>query len=278
MITGSWRFILAALATLFSMGTAAFGEEKKEAAKSPTIMFCSPLAVERGFSGIIHLYGTNLTELTSVNASIGDSKLTVLLSNKSKFEPPKDTIKEKTGDTQADIEIKAPADSVGKQIHLEAIGSSGVGSQYSIQLRDAGTLTPEKEPNGGFRTAQPIDRSTTIVGTIGEENDVDVFKFEFKSNQKLVAEVTAARAGSPLDSLLVVYDEHGHVVASNDDASGSADSRLSISLPKGVYFLSLTDAGGKGGAMYPYLLDIRIDALSDDSHPATSPERAANTH
>ena len=56
--------------------------------------------------------------------------------------------------------------------------------------------------------------------------------------------------------MLTLYDDKGHAIATNDD-SDTADSRISLSLPHdGVFFLSLTDANGKGGAMFPYLLEV----------------------
>jgi hypothetical protein len=87
--------------------------------------------------------------------------------------------------------------------------------------------------------------------------DVDVFRFSAKAGQKIVAEVTAARLGSALDSSLSLYDESGHILASNDD-EGSTDAILRTTLPKdGRYLLVLIDANDKGGAAHPYQLLIR---------------------
>ena len=89
---------------------------------------------------------------------------------------------------------------------------------------------------------------------------MDVFRITAKAGQRLSAKVFAARLGSPLDSLLTLYDEHQRVIAMNDDAGPeSPDSSLSLTLPRdGTYYISLTDAMGNGGAMFPYLLQVAV--------------------
>jgi hypothetical protein len=173
-------------------------------------------------------------------------------------ELPKDAVAEKLGDTQVEVELEVPADSKATELTLVVVTAGGNDGPHALRIYEPGTLTPEKEPNGGFRNAQDIHAPATVVGVINPENDVDVFRITAKSGQKLSAEVFAARLGSPLDSLLTLYDEHGHVLASNDDAE-SADSLLGFTFPRdGTFFLSLTDAYGKGGVMYPYLLEMRV--------------------
>ena len=56
--------------------------------------------------------------------------------------------------------------------------------------------------------------------------DVDVFRFEGRAGQRVVAEVLAARLGSPVDSFLTVYDAQGRVLAANDDHGGSMLRRM----------------------------------------------------
>jgi hypothetical protein len=71
---------------------------------------------------------------------------------------------------------------------------------------------------------------------------------EGQQGQKLVFEVLAARYGSPLDSILTLYDDGGRIIGTNDDHDGSPDSRLAVTLPKtGVFYLSLADAHDQGG-------------------------------
>ncbi len=97
-----------------------------------------------------------------------------------------------------------------------------------------------------------------LQGSIGQPQDVDVFRIEGKAGQRLVLEVLAARFGSPLDPLLTLYDAAGQVVASSDDVDGGADARIEITLPRdGAYHLSIADANDQGGPQYLYRLSVR---------------------
>ena len=123
----------------------------------------------------------------------------------------------------------------------------------------------EKEPNESPSQAFLINLPRIVNGRIGTPGDRDVFRFQARAGQEIVAEVTARRLGSPLDSLLVLTDPEGRILASNDDhedpASGlttdHADSFLRFKLPRdGSYFLRLTDTRKKGGREYAYRLRI----------------------
>jgi hypothetical protein len=116
----------------------------------------------------------------------------------------------------------------------------------------------EKEPNNGFREAQPLTPGQQVQGAISQKQDVDVYRFEGRAGQHVVAEVLAARYGSALDSFLTLYDGEGRVLASNDDSDGSPDSRLELRLPRdGTYYLSVLDANDEGGPAHVYRLSLR---------------------
>ena len=87
-----------------------------------------------------------------------------------------------------------------------------------------------------------------IDGAIGQNQDVDVFRFDGQARQQVVIEIFAARYGSALDSFLTLYNAEGQIVASNDDMEGTTDSRIEATLPKaGVYYVSVIDAHDSGG-------------------------------
>jgi hypothetical protein len=162
----------------------------------------------------------------------------------------------------------------GKQISVEAANRQGIqfisleGDAASNPLpfaRDNLRETTEKEPNDTASQAQQVEVPLVINGRIGMAGERDVFKFSGKAGTELVAEVTARRLSSPLDSLLRLTDAAGTQLALNDDcedkgaglATHHADSRIAIKLPKdGTYLLHLSDAQGKGGAEYAYRLRI----------------------
>jgi hypothetical protein len=96
---------------------------------------------------------------------------------------------------------------------------------------------------------------------------VDYFVFSAKKDDKLVIEVQARRLGSPMDSVLTLYDGKRNQVAENDDwndpleaiLAHNADSRILYTFPAaGDYYLRLRDIQGKGGAEYAYRLVLDV--------------------
>jgi hypothetical protein len=107
----------------------------------------------------------------------------------------------------------------------------------------------------------------TINGRIFPREDVDDWTFAARKGQHIVAEVCAARLGSPLDSRLEVFDPHGRKIAENDDAL-RADSRLRFTANEdGTYRLRILDVNQQGGPAYVYRLTIRADDRPADALP-----------
>ncbi len=125
----------------------------------------------------------------------------------------------------------------------------------------------EQEPNNDVKAAQPVTLPVIINGRIDTPGDRDVFRFEGKKGQKVVAEVIARRLESPLDSVLTLTDAAGTVVAYNDDhedrAAGlhthHADSVLTATLPaSGTYYVHLSDAQRQGSPAHAYRLRLSV--------------------
>lgn len=123
----------------------------------------------------------------------------------------------------------------------------------------------EKEPNDAPKSAQRIKLPIIINGRIDRPGDSDVFSFEGRAGEQIVAEVSARRLESPLDSVLKLTDASGRQLAFNDDQEdkGSglithhADSLIAATLPaKGTYYLSIGDTQHNGGPEYAYRLRI----------------------
>jgi hypothetical protein len=124
----------------------------------------------------------------------------------------------------------------------------------------------EQEPNNKPTEAQQVAPPVIINGRIDPPGDWDVFSFQGRAGQRIVAEVDARKLDSPLDSVLKLTDAAGRQLALNDDyldkgsglSTHHADSLLAASLPAdGVYDLHLGDAQQKGGPAYAYRLRIR---------------------
>jgi hypothetical protein len=123
----------------------------------------------------------------------------------------------------------------------------------------------EQEPNNSASCAQAVTLPTIINGRIDKPGDCDVFRFEGKAGQEIVAEVYARRLDSPLDSVIKLTDSSGHQIAFNDDCEDKgtglnthhADSYLRTNLPAdGTYYLHLADSENQGGPEYSYRLRL----------------------
>jgi Bacterial pre-peptidase C-terminal domain len=157
------------------------------------------------------------------------------------------------------------ADNLGPGIREVAVSSTGLVSNRRPFAVDNLPEVVEKEPNDSQTKAQRVALPVIVNGHIDRPADSDVFRFEGRAGDAIVAEVLARRLDSPLDSVLRLTDPSGNQLALNDDhedkGSGldthHADSYIATTLPKdGDYFLYLGDAQHKGGAEYAYRLRI----------------------
>jgi hypothetical protein len=131
--------------------------------------------------------------------------------------------------------------------------------------RDALPECFEQEPNDSSEQAQKVSLPIIVNGRIDRPGDRDVFSFQGKAGQEIVAEVYARRLGSPVDSALKLTDASGKQLAFNDDhedpscglLTHHADSWLTAKLPAaGTYYLHLYDTQNQGGPEYAYRLRI----------------------
>jgi len=123
----------------------------------------------------------------------------------------------------------------------------------------------EREPNDSTPAAQAVTLPGIINGRIDRPDDWDVFRFEGRAGQEIVAEVTARRLDSPLDSVLELFDAAGGRLAFNDDQEDKfdhlrthhADSLIRFTLPAdGIYDVRLGDAQCHGGPEHAYRLRL----------------------
>ncbi len=123
----------------------------------------------------------------------------------------------------------------------------------------------ENEPNSQHKTSQKVTLPIIINGRIDKPGKKDIFQFQGRKGDDVVAEVYARRLNSPLDSVLKLIDESGKILATNDDredvASGinthHADSYIRTKLPSdGTYYVQLEDTQHKSGNDYVYRLRL----------------------
>ncbi len=125
--------------------------------------------------------------------------------------------------------------------------------------------TRESEPNDTLAKAQRVGLPRAINARIDHPGDVDVFRFHAAAGNDVVAEVFGRRLLSPIDALLRLTDDTGHVRAWNDDhtdpeaglCTHHADAYLRTHLPAdGHYYLHVRDVQGHGGPAYAYRLRL----------------------
>jgi hypothetical protein len=183
---------------------------------------------------------------------------------------------------------KLTIDEKGRQPGIYPI-SVRAGSVASNRLPFAVDTLPEafdREPNNSQRDAQRVTLPVIVNGRIQEPGDWDVFSFAGRAGDDVVAEVTARRLDSPLDSVLELVDAAGRRVAFNDDhedkgtglVTHHADSLLTAKLPVGAtYALRIGDVQHKGGPEYGYRLRISAPRPDFDLRVAPSDVNATGS-
>ena len=93
-------------------------------------------------------------------------------------------------------------------------------------------------------------------GILEKEKDVDYFKFSAKKGQRFRFRSYANRLGTPVDTVVNLYDAKMKSLGGNDDADGSKDSRVDFNCPAdGEYILRVTDMLGRGGENFVYRVE-----------------------
>src|SRR5262245_46797522 len=231
------------------------GKKKEPKKVEPRVAMVIPLGASPGKTTKLTVRGLQLDKASSLRFT--DPKVTARILSKGKAPVP-DKNPDKVGDTQLVAEVALPADLPGEPLSFVVVTAAGETKPHQILVETSLPVLAEKEPNDGFRQAQPIPVPVAVDEVIERPRDVDVFRFEGKAGQKVLLEVLAARHGSGLDSILTVYDADGREVGCNDDSEGSVDSRLEVTLLRdGVYYASLIDAHDQGGPEHVYRLIVR---------------------
>jgi hypothetical protein len=249
-MTHRLRFALVALlgATAFLPAQDKKPQEKKD---TPRVIVAVPLGVPAGRATKVTLRGLKLDTATEVRVAVPQATAKVV--GKGKATVPNMQDAKRAGDTQAEVEVTLPSDVPEGTVELIVVTPTGDSAPHKLLVEKTIPVIAEKEPNNGFKQAQPIALPQAVDGVIGQNQDVDVFRFEGQAGQRVVIEVLAARYGSVLDSYLSLHDAGGRLLATNDDTDGTTDSRIEATLPQdGAYFASVIDAHDTGGPAHVY--------------------------
>ena len=105
-----------------------------------------------------------------------------------------------------------------------------------VSLSASATSVLEVEPNDTLPAAQFVanaDPSITISGARSFSDFSDDF-FSFDVGAGGLLSIVSSSANASADSIMGLYDPNGSLVASNDDAGGSAMSAIQYTVPTGM--------------------------------------------
>lgn len=145
----------------------------------------------------------------------------------------------------------------------------------------------ETEPNARLSEANPVELpSVTINGVLEKSGEVDTFSVTLAKGQTLVATLQAnAVLNSPMDAVLQILNEHGTIVAQNDD-DVSLDPRLAFTAPSdGKWFIRTfafpaapnSTIAFAGGADYVYRLTLTTAGVVEHTEPVVRYEQDLDT-
>ena len=253
----------------FICGTAAAGVVSAQ--PIPKLAALSREWFQRGTTQELVLSGENLGDAQSVHVS-GEPGLSVTIIRP---DPGKPAIK---------VESSAGGISVGNAAETKSVRAQVVvGEDASLNARELRVVTSAGVSNplrgyvsslkevlelGTSGTPQRLELPVGVSGTISAPGEQDTFEFHGQKGQELIMDVLAFRAGSPLDSSLVVLNSAGKELARSEDAKGF-DSFLHFAVPDdGDYTVQLRDFRYEGSAAHKYHLTVGSIPYVETAFPA----------
>jgi hypothetical protein len=252
---GGWmRVFVSRLIPVFLVGLAlcARAQDKKDA---PRLTGAVPLEISPGADATLKFRGLKLDSATEIRFPSA-AALKAELKDKKKADLPNGLEAKDVGDTQCEANIKLPADVPVGPFPVELVTPAG-SVVCELQVVFADTIAEEKEPNNGFREAQPLELGKTLRGKISEDKDVDVFSFQATKGQRLELNVRAARATSMLDPLVTLYDDAGRVLKMVDDTQGRDPVFIFEAPADGRYLAAIQDTGDRGSPWHAYQFTLK---------------------
>ncbi len=177
----------------------------------PRITAVAPFTLTPGQATTLHVRGLKLDTATAVLVQPAGAGVVVEKGEAKKSPPPNGADVKKYGDTEVEVKVTAPLSSAPLQLIVET--SAGRTPPVSLPVIAASDSIEEKEPNGSFREAQPIEFGKTVRGCISADKDVDVYRIEGKRGMKITIVAQAPRWPSLLDPMLTLFSAGGQIVA-----------------------------------------------------------------
>lgn len=163
---------------------------------------------------------------------------------------------ERDGSFEEEAQLPAEIDP-GYMIYSKSQEPAPSGNPFRLVTFDNAL---EVEPNDEQAKASPAaGEPIAINGIIEKPGDIDYFKLPLKKGMTLEVQAFAQSLGSPLDSVVNVYNDKGGSLSGNDDGGGRRrlDSKFKVAIPAdGDYFVRVTDHLERGGPTYVYRIEM----------------------
>jgi len=227
----------------------------------PALTKLWPVGMQRGTTATFTVEGRNLSDIKAVIFdSPGITAKVVQITD----------VPEKVATARAGVDLEALVPLGKKQtasIEITAAKDVPPGLHWfriqtplgtsNLSTFDVGSF-PEVVAHPQSSEVQPeaVKLPATLVGTIASAGQVDNYQFEGRAGEELVFQVRASQLGSKLESLLVLRNDAGQVLAESGEYDNRPDAVLTYKLPQaGKYTLSVTDREKSGGAERFYRID-----------------------
>lgn len=164
---------------------------------------------------------------------------------------------ERDGSFEEEVQLPAETDP-GYMIYSKSQEPAPSGNPFRLVSFDNAL---EAEPNDEQAKATPVPAGAPVAlnGIIEKPGDVDFFKVPLKKGMSLEIQTFAQSLGSPLDSVVNVYNDKGGSLGGNDDGGGRRrlDSKFKVNIPAdGEYVVRVTDHLERGGPNFVYRMEL----------------------
>jgi hypothetical protein len=169
---------------------------------------------------------------------------------------------------ESTIEI-SPDAPLGPQLWWLSCARGGTGGRPFV----VGDLPEfiETESNSTPERAEQLTLPVTLNGQIDAERDMDYFSFSATQGEVIVAEVVAARIGSPLEAVLEFRDETGHRLRTQEVRVGN-DQVVALKVPAtGKIRFSVANLSVAGGPNYVYRITLSKEPFARLAFPSGGP-------
>src|SRR4051794_1996054 len=160
------------LILLVLLATAPLLAQPKPAPKDgPRVIVTRPIGLTPGAATKLTVRGFRIDGAKEVRLGVPRAAVKALRKGKVAAPSPEDV--KWVGDSEVEAEVTPPGARRGQGVPLEVPPPPGEPPPHRL-LVDRGPVLAEKEPNNGFRQAQPVQVPQVVEGRVDQNQDVDV--------------------------------------------------------------------------------------------------------